>query len=71
MTGEPQPIVRWHHANSPTVALTTSEKYDVTHGGTVLVVRNAAKADEGNYECVAQNVAGMTHALARLTVWGQ
>lgn len=68
--GDPQPTVRWHRVDTPTVYLTTSSKYEVNSDGAVLVVRNLNTADDGEYECVAQNMAGMARAIARLTVFG-
>lgn len=69
-SGDPQPTVRWHRVVTPTAYLTTSSKYDVSSDGAVLVVRNLNAADDGEYECVAQNMAGMARATARLTVFG-
>jgi len=62
--------VRWQRVGEP-VVLTTSEKHDVTHDGSVLVIRDVNFRDSGDYECVAENMAGSTRAIARLTVWGQ
>lgn len=70
VSGEPRPTVRWQRGGEP-VALTTSDKHDVTHDGSVLVIRDVTFRDSGDYECVARNMAGSTRAIARLTVWGQ
>jgi len=70
VSGEPRPTVRWQRVGEP-VVLTTSEKHDVTHDGSVLVIRDVNFRDSGDYECVAENMAGSTRAIARLTVWGQ
>ena len=68
-SGEPTPRIKWLKDSIP-VPLTTSDKYEVRVEGSLLV-RNLRRTDEGTYECVAENVAGITHAYARLTVWGK
>jgi len=70
VSGEPRPKVRWQRGGEP-VTLTTSSKHAVTHDGSVLVIRDVNVADSGDYECVAENMAGTTRAVARFTVWGQ
>ena len=70
VSGEPRPRVRWQRGGEP-VLLTTSDKHAVTHDGSVLVIRDVTVSDSGDYECVADNMAGTTRAVARLTVWGQ
>jgi len=69
VSGEPRPTVRWQRGGEP-VALTTSNKHAVTHDGSVLVIRDVTVGDSGDYECVAENMAGTTRAIARLRVWG-
>ena len=70
VAGEPRPTVRWQRGGEP-VTLTTSDKHAVTHDGSVLVIRDVTVDDSGDYECVAENMAGTTRAVARLSVWGQ
>ena len=70
VSGEPRPTVRWQRGGEP-VTLTTSDKHAVTHDGSVLVIRDVSVHDSGQYECVAENMAGSTRAVAQLTVWGQ
>jgi len=68
VSGDPRPAVRWHRDGIP-APLTPSGKYDVTHDGSVLVINDVTRQDDGQYECVAANIAGTTRSVARLTVW--
>jgi len=70
VSGEPRPTVRWQRGGEP-VTLTTTDQHAVTHGGQVLVIRRVSGADAGQYECVAENMAGTARAAAQLTVFGQ
>ena len=67
--GNPTPIVKWQRDNIP-VQLTTSHKHQVTSAGS-LIIQEVSHIDEGVYECIAENVAGVVQASAQLTVWGE
>lgn len=63
-TGEPDPVVQWLRDGIPVLA---SNKYQFAHDGS-LIIQSVAHSDEGVYQCVASNAAGVTRAVARLQV---
>uniref|UniRef100_A0A8I3Q2P6 Lactoperoxidase n=1 Tax=Canis lupus familiaris TaxID=9615 RepID=A0A8I3Q2P6_CANLF len=62
--GEPQPIITWNKAG---VQITESGKFHVSGEG-MLTIYDAGQADQGRYECVAQNSFGLVVANMFLTV---
>ncbi|CAK7289594.1 Probable oxidoreductase PXDNL [Vulpes lagopus] len=62
--GEPQPIITWNKAG---VQITESGKFHVSGEG-LLTIYDAGQADQGRYECVAQNSFGLVVANMFLTV---
>ncbi|XP_064444419.1 probable oxidoreductase PXDNL isoform X5 [Mirounga angustirostris] len=62
--GEPQPIITWNKAG---VQITKSGKFHVSGEG-MLTIYDSGQADQGRYECVAQNSFGLVVANMFLTV---
>ncbi|KAG3284232.1 matrix remodeling associated 5 [Ictidomys tridecemlineatus] len=65
--GEPVPKVTWFSpAHRPIPASSSSDKYEVSDDGTLLI-HKAQRSDSGNYTCLVRNSAGED----RKTVWVQ
>ncbi|XP_013375469.1 PREDICTED: peroxidasin-like protein [Chinchilla lanigera] len=62
--GEPWPIITWNRAG---VQITESGKFHIDSGG-MLTIYDTGQADQGRYECVAQNSFGLVVASMFLTV---
>ncbi|XP_067395426.1 immunoglobulin superfamily DCC subclass member 3-like [Emydura macquarii macquarii] len=63
--GVPDPRLLWLK-NGET--LTPGESLQLTHNNSTLMIRQLVQADEGIYQCVAENSAGTKQASARLAV---
>lgn len=66
--GVPHPSVSWKKDGTTLVA--DGAHYSLSRNGT-LAVRQVALSDEGNYTCVASNVAGQDKASIQLQVQGE
>lgn len=55
--GSPEPIVTWRK-NGQTLDLTNSKRIRIVDGGN-LAIQDARQSDDGRYQCVAKNSAGI------------
>lgn len=62
-TGRPIPTITWHRS----FGSLPKEKTAVADGN--LTIRNIAKADSGDYACLAKNFLGLDFAVAQVTVF--
>lgn len=68
--GSPEPTIFWRK-NGQVMDLTNSKRVRLVDGGN-LVIQEARNADEGRYQCVASNAAGMREShVAFLKVHGE
>ena len=67
--GSPQPIIMWYCDRK---ALPEGDKYSTSYDGRVarLIMKNAAKGDNGRYECAAESSAGRITCDCLLVVKG-
>ena len=68
VSADPPPSITWYKNGA---ALATSSKYDIESGEEALLVRDVSARDQGVYECVVENMAGVVRAEATLTVFGK
>ncbi|XP_065216561.1 roundabout homolog 2 isoform X2 [Planococcus citri] len=65
--GQPEPTVYWTR-NGQKLDTEVSKKHRIVDGGNLLIT-DVKKEDEGEYQCVVQNMIGSRHsAVAQLTV---
>lgn len=68
--GNPEPTVFWRK-NGQVLDLNNSKRVRLVDGGN-LIIQDARKVDEGRYQCIAENVAGVREsAVAILKVNGE
>ena len=67
--GSPQPVITWYCDRK---ALPEGDKFSTSYDGRVarLIMKSAAKGDNGRYECVAQSSAGQITCDCLLVVKG-
>ena len=68
VSADPPPSIAWFKNGA---ALATSRKYEIQANEESLLIRNVGARDQGTYECVAQNAAGVVRASATLRVFGK
>jgi Immunoglobulin I-set domain len=69
--GYPTPTIRWYKDE---IDITNSVRYNIDYsrddGVTTLIIRNVSLADEGLYQCRAENSEGVATTTAYLVVRG-
>ncbi len=65
--GDPPPHIRWFRNSAPIVL---SHRTFISEEGD-LAIYNITFTDEGLYECIAENIAGIVRSYARVTVFGK
>lgn len=67
--GSPEPEITWRK-NGQTLDLSSSKRIRIVDGGN-LAIQDARQSDDGRYQCVAKNMAGIREsATAFLKVHG-
>ncbi|XP_078691032.1 protein sidekick-2-like isoform X2 [Branchiostoma floridae x Branchiostoma belcheri] len=66
-TGTPQPTIKWYYDAVDIASFADSNKYQVQTDGTLRIM-NLGEADQGMYQCFAENAQGSVHAATRLIV---
>lgn len=68
--GSPEPTVSWRK-NGQTLDLTNAKRIRLVDGGN-LAIQDARNSDEGRYQCVVRNIAGVRESsVAFLKVHGK
>ena len=65
-SGDPAPRIRWLHNSSPVIQ---SHRVFISDEGD-LALYNLSTADDGLYECQAENSAGLVRTYSRLSILG-
>ena len=68
-TGDPIPVLMWYR-NGAEVPNPSTPRYQLASNGSTLVVDPVQESDEGQFQCMGMNPAGVDQDTVTLTVHG-